>query len=103
MEQFAANSLLIVLSEAMIRPSSVIAPSLIGTFRSQRKITCVFWGFNSASVFMPIKIKESYQYIELNQLTDLNNPTHCHTSQQPLQLFQLPLLNQHPKCMSSDQ
>ena len=89
-EQFAANSFLIVLSEAIILPSSVICPSLIGTFKSQRKTTCVFWGFNSASVLMPINIKVSYQYIELDQLVDLNNPIHCHTSQQLLQLFRLP-------------
>ena len=41
-EQFAFNSFLIVLNEATILPSSVIRPSLIGTFRSQRKIICVF-------------------------------------------------------------
>ena len=53
-EQLAASNFLIVDSDAIMRPGSPITPSLMGTFKSQRKITFAFWGFNWDKVFMPI-------------------------------------------------
>ena len=53
-EQSASSSFLIVLSEATIRPSSVITPSLIGTFRSQRNRTLLFCRVRSERVLIPI-------------------------------------------------
>ena len=53
-EQLASRSFLIVPSEATIRPSSVITPSLIGTFKSQRSRTLLFCSVRSERVLIPI-------------------------------------------------
>ncbi|CAB4549749.1 unannotated protein [freshwater metagenome] len=54
MEQLLVSNLFIVLNDARILPSSVMTPSLIGTFKSQRKITCAFCGFRSERSFTSI-------------------------------------------------
>ena len=53
-EQLAASNFFIVDNDAIMRPGSPITPSLMGTFKSQRKITFAFWGFNWDKVLIPI-------------------------------------------------
>ena len=95
-----ANKYLIVGSEALIRPSSVITPALSGTFKSQRSRT----RFPRTSIVsrVLIFIKASCLHIQQGQLNDLSNPIRCHTSQQPLRLFQLLWLGQHLRYKNLD-
>ena len=83
-----ASKYLIVGSEALIRPSSVITPSFNGTFKSQRSRTR--FPRTSTESRVLIFIKASCLHIQRGQLNDLSNPIRCHTNQQPLRLFQLP-------------
>ena len=80
-------SALIVGSEALILPSSVIAPSFNGTFKSQRRNTR--FPFTSREARLGIDIRAIYLHNRLDQLIDLSNPIHCHTNQQLSQLCHL--------------
>ena len=82
-----ANKYLMVGSEALIRPSSVITPSFNGTFKSQRSRTR--FPRTSTESRVLIFIKASCLHIQRGRLNDLSNPIRCHTNQQLLQLFRL--------------